>query len=299
MGDLTPVTKPSDLDQLRKAVTLRRTDLTPRMLDAARFVVGHPNVVALNPVSAVARQAGIAPTAFVRLAKALGYDGFSDLQGMLREPLRRSGSGTLGERIQHYGGEQPLENPSDPADILRTFSRANIMSLEHLEEIAAGIPLDEAIRLIEGARSVHIIGLRRSYPVASYLAYALSRIGRHAYQITGLGGTVREQVAAVGKGDLLIAISFPPYAEDTVKACKDARARGGEVIAITNSIVSPIATGARLLMEVSDAQLLGFRSLTALMCLAQSIAMALAFRLRANARHHKETTPSALDDADC
>ena len=291
--------KPRDLDQLRRAVTQRRTDLTPRMLDAARFVVDHPNMVALNPVSAVAKQSGIAATAFVRLAKALGYGGFSDLQGMLREPLRRGGSGSLGERIQHYGGEQPLENPSDPTDILRTFSRANIMSLEHLEEIAGKVPLSEAIGLIEAARSVHIIGLRRSYPVASYLAYALSRIGRHAYQITGLGGTIREQAAAVGKGDVLVAISFPPYAEDTIKACKDARGRGVDIVAITNSIVSPIATGARLVIEVSDAQLLGFRSLTALMCLAQSIAMGLAFRLRANARHHKETTPSVLDDADC
>jgi DNA-binding MurR/RpiR family transcriptional regulator len=291
--------KPRNLDQLRRFVTQRREKLTPRMLDAARFVLGHPNVVALNPVSAVAKQADIAPTAFVRLAKALGYGGFSDLQAMLLEPLRRSGGRSLGERIRHYGGEQPLQDPSDPADIVRTFSRANIASLEHLGEVAGDIPLTETIALLESARAVHIIGLRRSYPVAAYLAYALSRIGRHAYQITGLGGTIREQVAAVRKGDVLVAISFPPYAEDTIKACKDVRSRGGDIIAITNSVASPIATSARLLIEVNDAQLLGFRSLTALMCLAQSIAMGLAFRLRAGARHHRETTPSVLDDADC
>lgn len=291
--------KPRDLDQLRRFITQRREKLTPRMLDAARFVIGHPNVVALNPVSAVAKQADIAPTAFVRLAKALGYGGFSDLQAMLLEPLRRSGGRSLGERIRHYGGEQPLKDPSDPADIVRTFSRANIASLEHLEEVAGDLPLTDTIALLESARAVHIIGLRRSYPVASYLAYALSRIGRHAYQITGLGGTIREQVGAVRKGDVLVAISFPPYAEDTIKACNDARARGADIVAITNSVVSPIATGARVLIEVNDAQLLGFRSLTALMCLAQSVAMGLAFRLRASARHQRETTPSVLDDADC
>ena len=294
-----PMGKPRDLDQLRKVVTQRRPELTPRMLDAAHFVVGHPNVVALNPVSAVAKQAKIAPTAFVRLAKALGYDGFGDLQRMLREPLRKSGVQNFGERIRHYGGEEPLKNPSDPADILKTFSRANIVSLEHLEEVAGDLPLQQTIDLLVSARSVHIIGLRRSYPVASYLAYALSRIGRHAHQVTGLGGTMREQVGGIGKGDVLVAISFPPYADDTIKACKEVRAKGADILAITNSIISPIATGAKVLIEVNDAQLLGFRSLTALMCLAQSIAMGLAFRLRASARHHKEVTPSALDDADC
>lgn len=272
--------KPANLDALRKRIVLESERLTPRMRDAAHYALEHPNDIALSPLAAIATASKIAPAAFIRMAKALGYEGYSDLQRLFRAPLQHGAKPTFSERIRHFGGEQTLGNPDDPVEVLQAFSRANIVSLEHLQADAASLPLQQAIRLIQKARIVHVLGLRRSYAVAAYLAYALNRVGQSAVQITGLGGAISEQASTAGPEDLLIAISFPPYAAGTLQVCEQVRAQGAKRLAITNAFMSPVARDADLVLEVNDAELLGFRSLTSAMCLAQTLAMGLAFGKR-------------------
>lgn len=289
---------PTTLDQFRDRVTRLNGQLTPRMRDAARYTLAHPNEIALNPVARVAARSNIAPAAFIRMAQALGCAGYGDLQLLCREPLQRAAAPTYSERIRHYGGEQPLADPNDPAAMLRAFSRANGVSLEHLGDEAARLPLKRAVTLIQRAPLVYVLGLRRSYAVAAYLAYALNRVGRTAVQITGMGGAINEQARAVAPRDLLIAISFPPYAADTLQVCGQVHAQGAKRLAITDSVLSPIAREAELVLEINDAELHGFRSLTSAMCLAQTLAMSLAFRRR-RARGDAAVVADELDDIDC
>ncbi len=286
--------KPATLDELRGRIAALGETLTPRLRDAARYALEHPNDMALSPVAAVAHSAGIAASAFVRMAQALGFSGYGELQRLFREPLQRAAPPSWRERIRHFGGEQAIEDSADPAAVLRAFSQANVVSLEHLRDDAAALPLAAAVRLIRQARVVHVLGLRRSFAVAAYLAYALARVGRPSVQITGLGGAIAEQVRAVGPRDLLIAVSFPPYAADTLQACALVHAAGARRLAITDSVLSPVARDADLVLQVNDAELLGFRSLTSAMCLAQTLAMALAF-----AERRRAPAGAALEDIDC
>ena len=292
--------KPATLEELRELISREGERLTPRMRDAARYALDHPNDVALNPVATLAAASKIAPAAFIRLAQALGFEGYSELKRLFREPLQLAAKPTFRERIRHFGGDQPIEDPDDPAVVLQAFSQANIVSLEHLRADAASLPLKQAIALIRDAPMVHVIGLRRSYAVAAYLAYALNRVGRPSVQITGLGGAIGEQASIARPRDLLIAISFPPYAADTLRVCGQLQARGVKRLAITNTIFSPIAKDADLVLEVNDAELLGFRSLCAAMSLAQTLAMGLAFSKRRRPRQRAVSNAEPdLEDVDC
>ena len=285
--------KPATLDQLRDAIGQASESLTPRARAAAQYALEHPNDIALQPVAAVAQASGIAASAFIRMAQSLGFSGYGELQRLFLAPLQRAAAPSFRERIRHFGGELAIEDPSDPTEVLRAFSQANMVSLEHLRDDAASLELARAIRLIRQARLVHVLGLRRSYAVAAYLAYALNRVGRPSVQITGLGGAIAEQAGAVGPRDLLIAISFPPYAADTLQVCEQVQRAGAKRLAITDGVLSPVARGAELVLAVNDAGLLGFRSLTSAMCLAQTLAMGLAFRDRRGGQ------TGALDDIDC
>ena len=55
--------------------------------------------------------------------------------------------------------------------------------------------------------------------------------------------------------------------------------RGARVIAITDSRMSPLAREAEVTLMVQDSETFGFRALTATMGLAQSLFVALAYRL--------------------
>lgn len=294
--DALAMVKPTTLNELRAAIAAAGEQFTPRVRDAARHAFDHPNDIALNPVAAVAKSSGIAASAYIRLAQALGFSGYGELQKLFREPLQRGAKPSWRERIRHFGGEQPIEDASDPVGLLRAFSQANVVSLDHLRDEAAALPLAAAIRLICRARMVYVVGLRRSYAVAAYLAYALPRVGRPAVQLTGLGGGIAEQARAVGPRDLLIAVSFPPYAADTLAVCEQVHASGGRRLALTDTLLSPVARDAELVLQVNDAELQGFRSLTSAICLAQSLTMGIAFAAR---RRRGVDASTALGDIDC
>ena len=289
-------TRARTLDELRALISATSDNLTPRERDAARHAIEHPNDVALNPVATLANGSGIPASAFIRMAQALGFAGYGELQKLFREPLKRTAAPSWRERIRHHGGELAIDNPANATQMLRAFSQANAVSLQHLHEEAHALPLAQAIRMIRDARLVHVLGLRRSYAVAAYLAYALTRVGRPSVQITGVGGSIAEQACAVGPKDLLIAISFPPYAGDTLKVCEQVRTAGAKRLAITDGVLSPVARDADLVLQVNDAELLGFRSLTSAMCLTQTLAMGLAFAER---QRRGAMDAVALDDIDC
>lgn len=272
--------KPATAAAFQAMLVQNRDSFTPRMLEAGAYVVEHPKEVAFSAVAVLAQHSGIATTSFVRLAQAMGFSGFSEMQALFREPLREAYPSSLGERIRHSQGEQVIPDPNNVAAIGRSFAQANIASLNHLADRLDAMPLDGAIGLVLGARSVHVIGVDRSFAVASYLLYALNRAGLQSFQITGIGSAIADHAALLAPDDLLVAISFPPYAPETVAITQQVRAKGNPVLAITNSAVSPITEGAREVLLVNDAELHGFRSLTALMSLVQTLMMGIAYRKR-------------------
>jgi len=84
---------------------------------------------------------------------------------------------------------------------------------------------------------------------------------------------------ALREHDVMIAISFTPYAEETLRAAQCALQRGAPLIAITDSRMSPLAGEARAALLVQESSTFGFRALTNAMALAQSLFIALAYRL--------------------
>jgi len=299
MAPAKPV-KPDTPEALRALVAQRGSELTPRTRDAAHYALEHPGDVALCSLAELGERAQLAPAAFIRMAKALGFSGFTDLQRLFRAPLQQAVQPSYRERIRHYGGELTLERPEDPAAVLRAFSQANIVSLQHLQADADALPLREAIGMLQGARLVHVIGLRRSYAVAAYLAYALNRIGRSAIHITAQGGMVAEQALAAGPKDVVVAISFPPYAADTLQVCDQVKVQGARLLAISNGVLSPLGRSADVLLDVNDAELKGFRSLTSALCLVQTLVMGIAFGQRHRARKRSTLGPRPdLVDIDC
>jgi len=86
-----------------------------------------------------------------------------------------------------------------------------------------------------------------------------------------------QQVHAITSKDLLIAVSYHPYAEETVHVVDAAVGRGCKVLSISDSLVSPVAKPASLVLQVREAEIRKFRSLSASMCLAQALVISYAF----------------------
>ncbi|SUF97648.1 iron-sulfur cluster assembly protein HesB [Salmonella enterica subsp. enterica serovar Typhimurium] len=152
----------------------------------------------------------------------------------------------------------------------------NAQVLQQLPVQIKNEQLDAAVNLLAKADNIYVIGLRRSFSVASYLTYALRHLERRAFLIDGIGGMFSEQLSMVSPDDVVIAISYSPYAQEVVELVELGAKRGAHHIAITDSQVSPLAAFSEVCFVVREAQVDGFRSQVASMCLAQTLAVSLA-----------------------
>jgi DNA-binding MurR/RpiR family transcriptional regulator len=134
------------------------------------------------------------------------------------------------------------------------------------------------VALLVATNTVWVVGTRRSFPVASYLTYALQHTDKRIELLSGLGGMHEGQLRGLRAGDVMVVVSFAPYAEETLQCARIGAARGARLIAITDSQLSPLAPLAAATLVVHESSTFGFRSLTNTMCLAQSLFIALAYR---------------------
>ena len=74
-------------EALKADINAKYEGLSRQLQAIARFVLDHPNNVALETTATFARRAQVQPSALVRFAQALGYTGFSAMQQVFRSRL--------------------------------------------------------------------------------------------------------------------------------------------------------------------------------------------------------------------
>ena len=270
---------PDNLETLKREIASRYEDLSPRLKQVASYVIDNPHDVALETLSVIAGRCNAQPSTIVRFAKVFGYKGASDMQRLFRdEILSASPAPSYSERIRQFRKRSDEVDWLSPHNVLHDFAESNIIALEHLREVVPPEDLEKCIELMHNAHTVYLAGVRRSFPVAAYLAYSLSHVEKRAFLLDGVAGMTSEQSWMMGPDDVVIATSFRPYADDTAAVAERAKANGAPLIAISDSRLSPIARDAAVCFEIKDAEVRQFRSLTASMCIAQTLVISYAYR---------------------
>jgi DNA-binding MurR/RpiR family transcriptional regulator len=281
---------PENAEDLRAAILDCYESLSKRLQQIARYVLDEPNAVALETLAVLADRCGVQPSAIVRFAKSFGFDGASQMQRLFRDGLL-SGSASLGygERVRQFSRSMEGKSAGDPEQVLAEFVQGTVMALQNLGENVGGKALGAAVKMIKSANTVYVAGFRRSFPVAAYLTYSLHQVDKKTLFIDGIGGMEQQQIHEISKQDLLIVVSYHPYAEEAVYLIDTAIENGCPVLSISDSLVSPVAKPATMVLQVREAEIRNFRSLSASMCLAQALVIAYAFATTpAGTRKNKE-----------
>ncbi|WP_315927674.1 MurR/RpiR family transcriptional regulator [Mesorhizobium sp. SP-1A] len=264
------------VDDVLQAIQRELENLSARLKQAGTYVLEHPNDVALQSITALAKNADVQPSVFMRLSKHFGFSGFTDFQKVFRAALADQ-SPTYGERIKHLQRDFPDAGvASQPVDFVREFAAINTDALSHLATSIDEKAINEFVRRLKEATEIFILGQRRSHAVANYLSYALMRANLRTRLMLGAGGTLHDEIRLMRKGDLLVAVSMHPYSNEVLELVDHARNSGHDVIALTDSNYSPLAKRANTSIVVRDVHYLGFRSLVAQVCLVQAIAISIA-----------------------
>ena len=273
------IVKPNGFCMQRKSAPASIEEFTSRMLEVSDrlpkrlrqcvdFVAANLDRVAFSTVAEMADGAGVAPSAFMRFCKVLGFSGYSEMQKLFRESYTQNWPdyATRLKRLRE-------SDAGSPSALLAEFIDAARQSLENLASTIDPNRLDAAIKALSEANMVHIVGLRRAFSVATYFAYAFEKIGVPTMLHDRVGKL--DSRRAIRKGDVLIAISFAPYTAETVELAEAARRAGAEVVAITDSVASPLRLADPILLTVSEADFGDFRTHSATLSLAVALVVAV------------------------
>src|SRR3546814_17428543 len=91
-----------------------------------------------------------------------------------------------GERVRQF--HETVNSKNEGIDVLAEFVEGNVLALHNMADSIAKADIAKAVRMIADAETVHVAGLRRSFPVAAYLPYSLQQAGKRKPLIDGCPG---------------------------------------------------------------------------------------------------------------
>ncbi len=279
--DVPPAAVPQNYEGIVNLITREYPTLSPGYQQIARFFTQNPNVIALESINAIAQKCEVHPSSLVRFAQNLGYSGFKQLQGVFQTRLATAAPG-FRERISALETELSRNASHGNKGFLKDMVVRDIAALQGLLDSVQEDSLSAAAKLITSAQNVFIAGQLRSEPLALLLRYLLTMLHRRVILLDPAGGLAQEMAQTMGERDVLVAIAFRHYAKEVVTITELAGEHGTPVVAITDSQLSPLAKGARVLFTVPEDEYSFSRSLAAPMCLVQCLATVTAAVLQPN-----------------
>jgi len=265
---MTQNSAPATIEEFNHRLAEISDGLPKRLKQCAEFIAQNTDRIAVSTVAELSDGAGVQPSAFMRFCQLMGFSGFSEMQKIFRE--------TYAQKWPDYATR--LENlratgDDSPSALLAEFVEAGRLSLENLASSIDPDALEQAVETLALAPMIHLVGFRRAFPVASYLSYAFEKMDIPAILHDGVGKLNPRH--AIRGGDVLVAITFAPYSQETIELATYARGVGCEVVAITDTLSSPLRKVDALVLAVSEVDVGAFRALSATISLAISMAVAI------------------------
>ena len=272
----------SDLLSVTSKIAGASDRLSPAERRVADAVVSDPARVAFGTVASLASVAGVSGPTVVRLAAKLGYDGFASLQVDVQHELARQ-LRPAAERIRAERASDVLGRTLDTevANVAATLERADRRTFDRA-----------ATLLADPKRAVWLLAGEATAGIASTIAANLDLLRPDVAIVTGTPLAVARQLERVERGDVVLVLEVRRYERWVVEALDAVRAHAA-VIAITDSVVAPVAEGAKATFVVDAAGPGPFDSHVATLALGNALVAEVASRLRHTATPRLDAVEAA------
>lgn len=264
----------NDNKDLMRLIQVRFSKLSKGQKLIADYILNNYDKAAFMTAAKLGLAVGVSELTVVRFANELGFSGYPKLQKALQELIKNK-----------LTTVQRLELSNDyisDADALKGVLKSDMENIRStLEKINPEI-FGEVIDEIFKAKNIYIIGLRSSTAVAEFLGFYLNIILQNVRTVSYGISDIFEQIINVKEGDLVIGIGFPRYASKTIDALDFSKSRGAKVVAITDSVISPLAVKSDLSL-IAESNMASFvDSLVAPLSLVNALIIAVGMREKEN-----------------
>lgn len=212
----------------------------------AGFITDNYDKAAFMTASKLGNTVGVSESTVVRFATELGYEGYPQMQKAMQEMIR--------DKLTSVQRIDVTHNRIGEGNVLEYILNKDIEKIRRTLEEISNDDFDKSVEAISNAKTIYIFAVRSSAALASFLGYYYSLIFENVKVISNYGETeIYEKLFRISSDDVIIGISFPRYSNAAIQAMTFAKRRGAKVIALTDSMSSPIVVPADyILIAKSD-----------------------------------------------
>lgn len=234
-----------------------------------------PQRAAVSSITELAEQVDVNASTLSRLARRLGYSGFSKLQDVFRREL------TEGRSFYSDQASQLVVGADDKGTLaqLTRLGRQESANIASTIEQVDPATFEAVVASLSQAKRVRIHGMRQFNSLALFMAYGLGMLRPDVGALDSSRQGVADALAQLETGDVLVVASCFPYTPSVLATAEVAARHGITVIALTDSASSPLAKIARHSFFVPNRSLFFSNSMCAFMLLAEGLLSAVASSL--------------------
>jgi DNA-binding MurR/RpiR family transcriptional regulator len=253
-------------------IRTRGESLTAAERRVAAAILDAPQAVAFGTVADLARAANVGAASVVRLATKLGFEGYSDLQESIQHDLTRQ-LRPAAERIHEDVDERRSEHLA--AELANVRSSVEAVGEDDLQRTVS--------RLADLDRPVAVLSGEASAGVAAQFVGQLQQLRSGVCLLGGSDVAVRREVAVLPVSASVVVVDLRRYERWVLDAHADLHARGVWSAALTDSMLSPIASKAEVTFVVSAGAVGPFDSHVGTLAVLELHANGVAAELRSSA----------------
>ncbi|MBR3780901.1 MAG: MurR/RpiR family transcriptional regulator [Clostridia bacterium] len=235
----------------------------------ADFIKSNYEKASFMTAASLGKAVGVSESTVVRFASNIGFDGYPELQKYLQEAVK-----------SHLTSVQRMDVAASRYGSDDFIDRAFMTDIEMIKQTRESISREafsKSAEAINKAKKIYILGVRSSAALASFAAFYLRFLYENVVLIdTSASSELFEQMFRISSEDVCIAISFPRYSSQTVKALSFAKSRGATIISITDGEMSPIAPYATHLLVAKSSMVSFVDSLVAPLSVINALVAASA-----------------------
>ncbi|MDE5937737.1 MAG: MurR/RpiR family transcriptional regulator [Lachnospiraceae bacterium] len=197
------------------------------------FIYDHYDQAVFMTAAKLGDTVGVSESTVVRYAMFIGYNGYPEFQRDLEYWVQNKINS-----VQKIGAKY---GKSSQSEILNSVLQADIEKIQDTIHNLDPTAFETAVDIILEAKTVYIMGVRSCEPLADFLQFYLNMIRGNVVLLktTSVSETF-EQMIRIDEQDAFVGISFPRYSMRTLKAMEFANDRNAKVIAVTDSVHSPM-----------------------------------------------------------
>jgi DNA-binding MurR/RpiR family transcriptional regulator len=237
------------LTRLRLGDKVQGLSLSQKAL--GRFIIRNYHRIAFMTIRQLAKASGLSEATIVRFVTALGFKGYPAFQKEIRIIVRAELKGP--DRFK-----STEETPGKTRTLLQTIAEKEIENISHLQETVRRDDVEQAVRALDRADDIVIVGTRSTAPLAYHFSFGLAKLGKRVARITAITTETYDLINRLDRHALVVVIGFPRYLKELMDFLLFAKDKKLKTLTITDSPFSPLLGDIRLFSAAESASFMGF-----------------------------------------